>query len=148
MRSSSGGWVSNSRLRRDRRPSSSCRGHRLLDPEVGGGVRRGADDGVVVRQLLERGDEPGRVAGELHAGDVGQGLALAAHRGLHDACDQRREDQQDEAEDGEDRQRPPPSRSSLPRLRPIPNHRKRTPTSEASAMTPTRVTASVETRMS
>ena len=69
-------------------------------------MRGGADDRVVVAELLERGDEPGRVAGELHAGHVGQRLAPAAHGGLHDPADERREDQQREAEDGEDGREP------------------------------------------
>ena len=67
MRSSSGGWVSNRRLMRDMRPSSSVRAMGCsiqrwavaLDPEC--------DDRLVVPQLLERGDEPGRVAGHLDA---------------------------------------------------------------------------------
>ena len=42
---------------------------------------------------------------------------------------------------------PPPSLPLL-RLRPMPNHMKRIPTSAAMAMTPTIVTARVDTRMS
>ena len=106
MRSSSGGWVSNMRLMRLMRPSLLLHRLRLLDPEVGGGVRRGADDRVVVAELLERGDEPGRVAGELHAGHVGEGLAPAAHRRLHGPTDERRQDQQGEADEGEDDREP------------------------------------------
>ena len=43
---------------------------------------------------------------------------------------------------------PPPLSLLLFRLRPMPNHMKRMPMLAAMAMTPTRVTASVETRMS
>ena len=106
MRSSSGGWVSNMRLMRLIRPSLLLHGLRLLDPEVRGGVGGGADDRVVVAELLERGDEAGRVAGELHAGHVGEGLAPPAHGRLHRPTDERREDQQREADEGEDDREP------------------------------------------
>ena len=112
-------------------------GLRLLDPEVGGGVGRRADDRVVVAELLERRDQPGRVAGELHAGHVGQRLAAAADGRLHDPADQR-------ATGSAARTRtmarravsplPPPSSLALFRLRPMPNHMKRMPTSAAMAI--------------
>ena len=83
MRSSSGGWVSNRRLRRDMRPSSSVRA-------IGCSIQRWAvarepecDDRLVVLQLLQRGDQPRRVPGHLDAGEVGQRLAPAADRELH-----------------------------------------------------------------
>src|SRR3954447_6238050 len=63
--------------------------HRLLDPEVGRRPGVGVDDGLVVLQLLERGDEPRRVAGQLDAGHVGQRLAPAAHGELHELGDER-----------------------------------------------------------
>ena len=97
-----------------------------------------ADDRVVVPQLLERRDEPGRVAGELHAGHVGERLPLAAHGRLHDPGDQRRQDQQREARGRRGWRSPPPSLSlSLLRLRPMPNHMNRMPMSAAMAITPT-----------
>src|SRR5690606_22276419 len=47
---------------------------RRLDPQVGGGAARRADDGRVVPQLLQCRDEPRWVAGHLHAGDIGKDL--------------------------------------------------------------------------
>ena len=53
--------------------------------------------------FFERGDEPGRIARERHARRVGEVLALAAHRELHEPGDDRREDQQHEPEQRDDR---------------------------------------------
>src|SRR5581483_10967933 len=75
--------------------------HRLLDPEVRGRTRVRVDHRLIVAQLLERGDQARRVAGELDAGEVGERLAPAADGELHQLRDERREDQQQEPEDGE-----------------------------------------------
>ena len=84
MRSSSGGWVSNSRLNWDMLALVLVAGDGLLDPEVGGGLRARVHHRVVVPQLLERRDQARRVAGELDARHVGQRLAPAADGELHD----------------------------------------------------------------
>src|SRR5947209_5256214 len=60
------------------------------------------DDRLVGLQLLESGDKPRRVAGQLHAGHVGERLALAADGQLHELRDERGEDQQDDAEHGQE----------------------------------------------
>ena len=51
---------------------------------LAGGRWRGGHDGLVVLQLLQRRDQPRRVAGELAAAHVGQRLAPPAHRELHE----------------------------------------------------------------
>ena len=149
MRSSSGGWVSNSRLSRARacpRPPTraiGCSIHRWAVACV-----RRVDDRRVVLQLLERRDQARRVAGQLDAGHVGQRLALAADRDLHQLGDERGEDEQDEADDGEDGVGAAVVVRSPPRPRPPPHHIMRMPMSDSRAMAPTSVTASVDTRMS
>ena len=153
MRSSRGGWVSNMRLMRHIRPSArsaaaGCSIHRWA-VRVAGGV----DDRRVVPQLLQRGDEPRRVAGHLDARHVGQRLAAPAHRELHHR--------------GDDRRRAPAGRSrrstAAPGGRCCRRGRRRSrcgstapcPTTaagcrgrRAAPRTPTMVTASVDTRMS
>ena len=101
MRSSIGGCVMNSRLNQESLPSSSV-------TAVGSSIQRWAvarewacDDRVVVPQLLQGGDEPGRVARHLDGGDVGQRLPPAADRELHDPGDERRQQQEAEPEQGE-----------------------------------------------
>src|SRR4051812_36612190 len=76
---------------------------RGLDPEVRGRTRRGVHHRRVALELLERADQPGRVARQRDAADVGEGLAATAHRALHDAPDDRSEDQQEEPQEGDDR---------------------------------------------
>ena len=83
MRSSSGGWVSNRRLRRGQPALALGLRRRLLDPQVGGGAAGGVDHRGVVAQLLQGRDQPGRVAGHLDAGHVGQRLPAAADGPLH-----------------------------------------------------------------
>ena len=56
----------------------------FLDPEVRGAPSTRWIDRLVVLELLERRDQPRRVARELHARRVGEELALAAHRELHE----------------------------------------------------------------
>src|SRR5205085_9868946 len=56
---------------------------RALDPHLCGGARRVVHDRLVVLELLERGDQPGWIARELDAGDVGEQLTPATHRELH-----------------------------------------------------------------
>ena len=97
-------------------------------------------------ELLERGDQPRRVAGELHARRVGEVLPLAAHRELHDVGDDRGEDQQHEPEDHEhDAERVVLVVVASARRR---KNMKRRKKSESSAIIPTIVTVSVITRMS
>ena len=73
MRSSSGGWVSNRWLSRDELALAPRRW------SIGSSIQRCAvarlpecTDGLVVAELLQRRDQARRVAGHLHAGDVGQ----------------------------------------------------------------------------
>src|SRR3954452_17440616 len=72
------------------------RRHRLLDPEMSGGTRVRVHDGLVVAQLLERGDQTGRIARELDPRHVGQRLSASTHGELHELGDDRRHDQQRE----------------------------------------------------
>ena len=102
MRSSSGGWVSNSRLNFDAVPGRLLV-ERALDPEVRRRLRRGVDHGLVVPQLLERGDQPRRIARQQHARHVGLVLTPAADRQLHHRRDDRRAAPAGEPEDREDR---------------------------------------------
>ena len=93
MRSSSGGCVSNSRFSRGPLLSAFAV-ERRLDPQLrrrAGGV---VDDGLVGLELLERGAQTRRVPRELHPGRVGEELALAAHRELHELRRERGEDQE------------------------------------------------------
>src|SRR5438445_1234267 len=52
-------------------PLARPAGERRLDPQVGGGARRGVHDRRVRLQLLERRDQPGRVTRQRHAAHVG-----------------------------------------------------------------------------
>ena len=106
MRSSSGGWVSNRRFSRDWRPSARVRGTGCSIQRWAVAARRRVHDGRVVPELLEGGDQAGRVAGQHDAAHVGQRLPPAAHRRLHQPAGQRGEQQQDEAEHGQQGRRP------------------------------------------
>src|SRR2546430_389338 len=55
---------------------------------------------VVLGDLLQRGNQSGRVPGQLHPADVGERLALAGERELHDRPDHER-DHCEEDPDGE-----------------------------------------------
>ncbi len=90
MRSSRGGWVSKRLLNFE--PGLLLIGlERLLDPHLRGGLGGVVHDGVVVAQLLQRGDQPRWVPRELHAARVGEVLAVAAHRHLHEVAGERRQ---------------------------------------------------------
>ena len=75
---------------------------RRLDPHLGGGTGGVVHDGLVVLELLERRDQPGRVPSELDAARIGQQLPTPAHRELHEESDEGRQDQEGEGEDHED----------------------------------------------
>src|SRR5918994_41397 len=74
---------------------------RGLDPHLGGGPGGVVDDGLVVLELLERRDQPRRVASELDAARIGQQLPAPAHCELHEERDERRQDQEREGENHE-----------------------------------------------
>ena len=101
IRSSSGGWVSNS-LWIDRSfPWSPTPAHGLLDPQVCRGRGRRVRHRRVVPQFFQSGDQSGWIPRELARADVGQRFAPPGDRRLHRLGDDRGEDQQGEAEDGQ-----------------------------------------------
>ena len=145
MRSASGGWVSNAgssqrallALLASRSSGDSIQSWAVARVRV-------VDDRRVGLQLLQRRAEPRRVTRQLHPGRVGQQLALAAHRELHELG---REGSEDAAGPSPTIARIAPAAPALLRSlrsdRP-PKIQNRSPMSASSAIVPTAITAIVD----
>ena len=74
--------------------------HRLLNPHVSGCGTRTVSDGRVVLQFFQRRNEAWGIPRQLTGTDVGQRLTLTRDRALQECRNNRRNDDEDESDNG------------------------------------------------